>query len=167
MSCNGQLLSMTILVTYDMTISISPPWVGPREASIRNSVNLCSTWRDYWIMVIPAIPPDSVKSYLELEDLSGQSAWNTNGNTKRHLFNINIHSNNIYSLLTKIYAIFIQISSFLLFFTIAVNAIMVQKINYWLRNQFPEDSKDFLDEFKKNPNEINCFLPWHLRPRDI
>ena len=111
MSCNGQLLSMTILVTYDMTISISPLWVGPREASLMNSVNLCSTWRDYWIMVIPAIPPDSVKSYLELEDLSGQSAWNTNGNTKRDLFNINIHSNNIYSLLTKIYAIFIQISS--------------------------------------------------------
>ena len=112
MSCNGQLLSMTILVTYDMTISISPLWVGPREASIRNSVNLCSTWRDYWIMVIPAIPPDSVKSYLELEDLSGQSAWNTNGNTKgTYLTLIYVHSNNICSLLTKIYAIFIQISS--------------------------------------------------------
>ena len=30
-----------------------------------------------------------------------------------------------------------------------------QKINYWLRNQFPEDSKDFLDEFKKTQMSVN------------
>ena len=29
-----------------------------------------------------------------------------------------------------------------------------QKINYWLRNQFPEDSKDFLDEFKKTQTRL-------------
>ena len=29
-----------------------------------------------------------------------------------------------------------------------------QKINYWLRNQFPEDSKDFLDEFKQTQTRL-------------
>ena len=29
-----------------------------------------------------------------------------------------------------------------------------QNINYWLRNQFPEDSKDFLDEFKQTQTRL-------------
>ena len=29
-----------------------------------------------------------------------------------------------------------------------------EKINYWLRNQFPNDSKDFLDEFKKTQTRL-------------